>query len=59
MRVVEHWRMLAREIVDASSPHPGSVQGQVGRRWEQPGLVEGEPANSWGLEQDLPIQAFL
>ena len=31
-------------------PIPGSVQGQVGRGLEQPGLVEGVPA--CGLELD-------
>jgi len=29
-----------------------SVQGQVGRGFEQPGLVEGVPAHGRGLELD-------
>ena len=29
---------------------PGSVQGQVGQDFEQPGLVEGVPAHGGGLE---------
>ena len=30
-------------------PLPGSVQGQVGRGFEQPGLVEGVPAHGRGV----------
>ena len=30
-------------------PLPGNVQGQVGRGFEQPGLVEGVPAHGRGL----------
>ena len=30
-------------------PIPGSVQGQVGWGFEQPGLVEGVPAHGRGL----------
>ena len=33
-------------------PLPGRAQGQVGRGWEQPGLVEGVPAHGRGVEQD-------
>ena len=34
-------------------PFPGSIQGQVGRGYEQPGLVEGVPAHGRGcLERD-------
>ena len=33
-------------------PHPGRVQGQVGRGFEQPGLVEGVPAHGRGVELD-------
>ena len=33
-------------------PLPGSVQGQVGRGFEQPGLVEGVPAHGRGVELD-------
>jgi len=33
-------------------PLPGRVQGQVGRGWEHPGLVEGVPARGRGLERD-------
>ena len=31
---------------------PGSVQGQAGWGFEQPGLVEGVPAHGRGLELD-------
>jgi len=31
-------------------PLPGSVQGQVGWSFEQPGLVEGVPAHGGGVE---------
>jgi len=30
----------------------GSVEGQFGRGFEQPGLVEGVPAHGWGLDLD-------
>jgi len=43
VRVVRHWHRLPREAVDA--PVPGSVQGQVGWGFEQPGLVEGVPGH--------------
>ena len=33
-------------------PLPGSVQGQVGWGFEQPGLVEGVPAHGRGLGLD-------
>ena len=45
-------------------PLPGSVQGQVGRGFGQPGLVEGVPAHGrgvgtgWSL-RSLPTQTFL
>ena len=45
--VMRHWNRLPREVVDA--PIPGSVQGQVGRGFEQPGLVEGVPAHGRGV----------
>jgi len=42
LRVVRLWPRLPREAVAA--PLPGSVQGQVGRGFEQPGLLEGVAA---------------
>ena len=42
VRVVRHWNRLPKEA--------GSVQGQVGQSFRQPGLVEGVPAHGRGLE---------
>jgi len=50
MRVVKHWNRSPREAVAA--PSLGSVQGQVRRGFEQPGLVEDVPAHGRGLEPD-------
>jgi len=47
MRVVRHWHRLPREAVDA--PVPGSVQGQVGWGFEQPGPVEDVPGHGRGV----------
>jgi len=47
MRVVRPWPRLPREAVVC--PLPGSVQGQVGRGFEQRGLVEDVPAYGRGL----------
>jgi len=45
-------------------PLPGSVQGQVGRGFEQPGPVEGVPAHGRGVGagssvRSLPTQTSL
>ena len=48
IRVMRHWSMLPREVTNA--PVPGRVQGQVGRGFGQPGLVEGGPAPGRGVE---------
>jgi len=42
--------MFPREVVRC--PIPGSIQGQVGRGSEQPGLVEYVPAHYRGLGLD-------
>ena len=34
---------------DCGSPIPGSVQGQAGWGFEQPGLAEGVPAHGRGI----------
>ena len=47
VRVVRHWNRLPRW--GGGCPLPGSVQGQVGRGFEQPGLVEGVPAHGRGV----------
>jgi len=44
--MVRHWKRLPKE---ADFPLPGSVQGQVGWGFEQPGLVEGVPAHGMGV----------
>ncbi|KAK4808877.1 hypothetical protein QYF61_007992 [Mycteria americana] len=45
VRVVKHWNRLPKAT---GCPIPGSVQGQAGWGFEQPGLVEGVPAHGWG-----------
>ena len=37
---------------------PGSVQGQVGRGFEQPGLVEGVPAHGRGVVTRWPVTSL-
>ena len=44
--VVKHWNGLPR---GSGVPIPGNIQGQVGRRSEQPGLVEDVPAHCRGI----------
>jgi len=36
----------------SGGPIPGNIQGQVGRKSEQPGLVEGVPAHWRGVGID-------
>jgi len=40
MKVMRNWKRLPGEVV----ADPSLVQGQVGRGFAQPGLVEGVPA---------------
>jgi len=47
MTVVRHWNRLPREAV--ADPSPGSVQGQRGWGFEQPGLVEGVSPHGKGV----------
>jgi len=44
---VRHWNRLPSEVV--SAPLPGSIEGQAGWGFEQPGLEGGVPAYSRGL----------
>ena len=46
VRVVRHWHRLPG---GCGCPLPGSVQGQAGRGFEQPDLVEGVPAHGRGV----------
>lgn len=48
MRVARQWNRLYSEDVDA----PSSIWDQAGWGPEQPGLVDGAPAHSGGLELD-------
>jgi len=62
LRVVRHWSRLPREAVGC--PLPGSVQGQVGWGFEQPGLVEGVIVHGRGVGtrrslRSLPTQTIL
>jgi len=62
LRVLRHWHRLPRGLL--RMPLSGSVQGQVGRGFEQPGLVEGVPAHGRGLgtrlsPRCLPTQTAL
>lgn len=41
LRVVRHWKRFPRGVVDALSLE---IQGQLGWGFEQPILVEGDPA---------------
>jgi len=43
MKVVRHWKRLSTGVV------AGSIPGQVGWSFEQPGLVEGVPAHGRGV----------
>jgi len=47
MRLVRHWNRLSQR--SCGCPLPGSVQGQAGWDFEQPGLVEGVPAHGRGV----------
>jgi len=46
MRVVRPWHRCQRSC---ECPFAGNVQGQDGKGFEQPGLVEGVPARSRGV----------
>ena len=46
--MARHWNSLPLEAV-GGCPIPGSVQGQAGWGFEQPGLVEGVPAYGRGV----------
>ena len=48
MRVVRNWNRLDNQR-GCGCPLPGTVQGQVGRGFEQLGLVEGVPAHGRGF----------
>ena len=50
VKVVRHWHRLPREAENA--PFPGNVQGQIGRGFEQLGLVDGVPAHGRGVGTD-------
>ena len=56
--VVRHWNRLPSKVVNAL---PGSIQGQVGWGFEQPGLEGGVPAYSRGVGilKALPAQTIL
>jgi len=47
VRVVRPWHRYPREAVAA--PSLADVEGQVGRGFEQPGLVEGVPGHGSGV----------
>jgi len=47
LRVIRPWAQVAQR--SCGCPLPGCVQGQVGRGFEQPGLVEGVPAHDRGV----------
>lgn len=56
VRAVRHWHRLAREVVDA--PFLEVVQGQGGWSFEQPNLMEGDPAHGKGVKLDFQPKPF-
>jgi len=53
---VRHWTRLPREAVAA--PLPGSVQGQAGQGFDQPGVVENVTAHVWGVGTRWSIRSL-
>jgi len=59
-RIAEVFLILCSSYpnIPCGCPLPGSVQGQVGWGFEQPGLVEGVPAHGRGVGTRLSIRSL-